>query len=186
MSKRDNPEEYYEPEWGKRGPSGKRLGRPARKKPEPEAKVEEEPEKKTRKRRIQDGDVVKRAIMGMAKQGSSIEHIADTLGVSKKWLRQHYLAEIRSGKEIANAVVVENLYQQAMKDAPSAIPAAVYITKARMGWTDKPQDEDKMRPEIVFDFSQLSYEERALLMDRLKEKTRPEPVMIEGEVVDEE
>lgn len=181
MSKTET-EENYEPGWGKRGPSGKRLGRPVKNPPVQEAEPEQP--KLPKKRRIQDSTVLSNAIRGMAKLGYSIDFIANTVGVSKRWLRDHYLLEIKAGKEVADALVVENLYQQAMKDAPSAIPAGIYLTKARMGWTDKPSEENQ-RPQIVFDFSQMTYEERSLLMDRLKQKTKKEPDMIEGEVIDE-
>jgi AraC-like DNA-binding protein len=148
---------------------GKMMGRP--KKPDAEKKVREkkevQAEKKTRKHRIDINDLVKRTITGLAKMGKTMDEIADIVGVSKTHLRRHFINEIRYGKAMGDALVVENLYQQAMKDAPSSIQAGIYLTKARMGWRDK-EDDSKKGPSVVFNFSGLSYEERNKLIGQLE------------------
>lgn len=172
---------------------GKRMGR--EKKPitenknyKPKKDVVIEP--KTRKHRIDDNDLVRRSIMGLAKMGKTMDQIADFVGVSKSWLEKNYKHEIRCGREMANALVVENLYQQAMKDSPSSIQAGIYITKARMGWKDKPDDEGNKAPAVVFDFSGLDYDERVRLMERIKMRKGnhldEEVPVIEGEVLEDE
>lgn len=156
---------------GNKSRKGKALGRPkkpytradARKpKPDPVPRA-------TRKHKIPDSDQIRRAVTGLAKLGHTVENIANIIGVSKSWVEKHYREEIKLGKDLANALVVENLYQQAMKDSPSSIQAGIYITKARMGWKDKPEEENKQAgPSVVFDFSGLDYDERIRLMETIK------------------
>ena len=177
--------------FGKKTKSGKIMGRP--RKPLEERKLRERKEvvidrDKPRKHAIDDNDIVRRSIMGLAKMGKTMDDIANFVGVSKTWLRTHYMEEIKFGREVANALVVENLYQQAMKDAPSSIQAGIYITKARMGWTDK-KDEQNAAPAVVFDFSDMDPDERLDLMRKIKirqEKPIEKPDYIDGEIVEDE
>ena len=163
-------------------PSGKTLGRkPMEKKKERVYKTVEAPREKRQRKEIKNDDRLRRSIMGLSKMGLTYDQIADTVGVSKTWLKQHYVNEIRCGRQIANALVVENLYQQAMKDSPAAMPAAMFIAKSRMGWREKEEAKDN-RPSIVFDFGSLSFEERAALRETLLQKISPPPLTIEGEV----
>jgi len=177
-----NESSFPERPYGKRSKTGKRMGRKPTK--PPVEKKQPEIEKKTRKRRLQDSDLVKKAIMGLAKRQFTLDQIADVVGVSKTWLKENYQQEIKSGREVADALVVENLYQQAMKDTPASIQAGIYLTKARLGWKDKP-DEDS-RPQVVFNFGELSYEERQVLMEKIQEKKRLAARTIEGEIVSDE
>jgi hypothetical protein len=134
-----------------------------------------------RKHKIDDTELVRKAIMGLAKQGKTISEIADIIGVSTTHLKNTYKHELKCGKELADALVVENIYQQAMKDSPAAMPAAMFIAKSRMGWREKEEAKDN-RPSIVFDFGSLSFEERAALRETLLQKVSPPPLTIEGEV----
>jgi hypothetical protein len=144
-------------------------------------------EKKPRKRKIEPDDILRRSIMGLAKMGKSFDEIADFVGVSKAFIHKHYRTEVMSGKEIANALVVENLYAQAMKDAPSSIQAGIYITKARMGWKDKSEEQEKA-PQVVFDFTGLDYDERIRLMEKIKVKQglTHDPDVLDGEMIQDE
>lgn len=142
-------------------------------------------QKRGRKRKIPDDDMVRRTVMGLAKRGNTIDEIADIVGVSRAWLTKTYGHEIKNGRQIADALVVENLYQQAMRDTPSSINAGIYLTRARMGWKDKPDPQDFARPSVVFNFGDLSYEERIHLMNRVKTKIGGSQI-IEGEVYDEQ
>jgi hypothetical protein len=176
---------------GKKTKTGNPMGRP--RKPIEERKTASKQElvieKKTRKHRIDDNDLVRRSILGLAKLGKTTDEIADFVGVSRSYLNKNYMREIRSGRELANALVVENLYQQAMKDAPSSIQAGIYLTKARMGWDDKKPDEGSKQPAVVFDFSDMSYEERLNLMEKIKMRKEfrgTPPTIIDEEVIDVE
>lgn len=163
---------------------GKLLGRP--KKPLNELSLRPRKGREfevapVRKHRIKDDDLVRRTILGLAKMGKTYDEIADIVGVSRSHLEKNYKMEIKTGKAQANALVVENLYQQAMKDSPSAVPAAMFLAKARMGWSDKDREENA-RPSVVFDFSGLSYEEKMEMIERLENKKNNMKV-IEGEVI---
>jgi hypothetical protein len=168
--------------YGKRTRNGKRMGRKPTKPPIPPKEIKVE--RKHRSRTISDDNLVRKAIVGMARRKYTYDQIADTLGVSKSWLRENYGHEIKAGREIADALVVENLYAQAMKDTPASIQAGMYITKTQMGWRDKQDDEYNRAPQVIFDFSGLSYEERGLLMDKLRNKSLSPADTIEGEIVD--
>jgi hypothetical protein len=72
-----------------------------------------------------------------------------------------------------------------MKDSPAAMPAAMFIAKSRMGWREKEDLKDN-RPNIVFDFGSLTYEERAALRESLLQKVKPEPLTIEGDVAEDD
>ena len=136
--------------------------------------------------------MLRRAVQGLAKQGMAIDKIAKELRCSKNWLKKTFAMELRYGKTVANALVTENLYQQAMKDSPSAIPANIFIHKAIMGYSDKkPENTPNSGPQVVFDFSGLTYEERAQLMQTIRISTgqttlEEEEDMIEGEYEVEE
>ena len=149
-----------------------------------DAEPAQEQKKKGRKRKVTDDAMMRKTIMGLAKRGTTLDDIADIVGVSRAWLTREYGNEIKNGRQIANALVVENLYQQAMKDTPSSINAGIYLTRSQMGWKDKPDQTDMGRPQVVFDFGQLSYEERAYLIDKVRDKIGG-PKIIEGEVFDE-
>ena len=53
-----------------------------------------------------------------------------------------------------------------------------------MGWKDKQDAQEAARPQVIFDFGQLSYEERAFLINKVRDKIGG-PKIIEGEVFDE-
>ena len=155
---------------------------PARKTTYDNRRGKDEPK---RRQRIDDTEVNRKIIMGLAKQGHSLDRIADIAQVSKTYLKTHYANEIKNGREIANALVTENIYQQAMKDSPAAMPAAMFIAKTRMGWKEERGDEN--RSNIIFDFSSLTYEERAALKERLIAKiSGPADSEPEGEIIDME
>jgi len=141
------------------------------------SKVEKNP--RQRKEIVLD-DRLRRSLMGLAKMGLTNDEIADTIGISKRWLQEHFKHEIQYGRQIANALVVENLYQQAMKDQPSSIQAGIFLTKARMNWRDKDPDEVQRAPAIVFDFSNLPETERLKMLQKLAPKSKDQ-IMIEAE-----
>jgi len=134
-----------------------------------------------RKQRIDDTEVNRKIIMGLAKTGHSLDSIADIAGVSKTYLKTHYANEIKNRREIANALVAENIYQQAMKDSPSAMPAAFFVAKTRMGWKEAKEEN---KPSIVFDFSSLTYEERQVIREQVRAKLAPPTINEDGEIID--
>jgi len=153
-------------------------------------KTEENPKgagpKKGRKKSIDREETLAKAIKGMAKQGYTLDYIADELGVSRAWLSKNYNDEIKTGRTIGHALVVENIYSQALKDNPSSIQAAQFILRTQVGWKEKPSEEQlNPRPTIVFNFGDLSYEERIALLERTQQKVGG-PMIVDGEYIEQE
>lgn len=140
--------------------------------------------KKGRKPKIADDELTRRTVMGLVKRGNTLDEIADIMKVSRSWLSKNYAFEIASGRQIADALVVENLYQQALKDTPASINASIYLTRARMGWRDKPDMKEHDRPQVIFNFGDLSYEERAHLINKVSTQIGGTQI-IEGEIYDD-
>ena len=65
------------------------------------------------------------------------EQIAAELAVSLPTLHKHYRDDLDAGMRQANARVVQNLFKKATGDTPQAVTAAIFWTKARMGWQDR-------------------------------------------------
>jgi len=61
--------------------------------------------------------------------------ISAVLGISRPTLRKHFRHEIDSASTAANAAVVASLYR--MATTGRNVAAAIYWTKARMGWRER-------------------------------------------------
>lgn len=80
--------------------------------------------------------------MGIA-IGYTHEQIARLIGVSRPTLTKYYAAEIERGGDEINLAIASNLASIAKdRNHKSSVTAAIYWTKARMGWTDQPAVED--------------------------------------------
>jgi hypothetical protein len=147
-------------------------------------------EKRGPKPKIEDAETRKRVVVSLARNGTPLKEIAKTIGCSLKWLKETHGDDIHYARQIADALVSENLYRQAMKDNPASINAAIYITKARMGWADKKDDVSRQPPQVIFNFGDMTYEERMHLMQKIKvqlgQPVDPEFLETEYEVVEEE
>lgn len=55
-------------------------------------------------------------------------------GISVVTLHKHFRAELDRGMAMANAKVTRALFEKATGDGPSAVRAAIWWTKCRMGW----------------------------------------------------
>ena len=130
--------------------------------------LDTELEKRGPKPKIADEETRRRVVVSLARAGTPLKEIAKTIGCSLKWLKENHADQIHYAREIANALVSENLYRQAMKDNPASINAAIYITKAKMGWADKKDDESRSPPQVIFNFGDMSYDERMHLMQKIK------------------
>lgn len=72
----------------------------------------------------------------LAGVGNSHEIIAKIVGISKPTLELHFAHELSIGAAQANSQVAANLFRQATKDDPKAVPAAMFWLKARAGWSE--------------------------------------------------
>jgi hypothetical protein len=77
----------------------------------------------------------------MAAVGIPEDAIALVIGISPKTLRRHYRIELSTGQPKANAKVAGNLYRIATGDGRGAVAAAIWWTKARMGWREQSNPE---------------------------------------------
>lgn len=73
----------------------------------------------------------------MVMAGLEQPRISVVLNLDPKTLRKHFREELDLGKDQASANVVLNLYRQAVRNDFRAIPAAIYWTKAQLGWSDR-------------------------------------------------
>lgn len=96
-----------------------------------------------------------RLLVGLAKgSGFTDEQIAGVLGVALNTLKAHYKQELTEGADKINLKIAANLASIAASPThKNAVTAAIYWTKARMGWVDKqpePEDEDEDEEPMEF------------------------------------
>ena len=87
----------------------------------------------------------------MVAGGIPQENIARVIGIDKKTMYKYYREELDTSADKANAAIAKTLFQQA-KDGNTS--AAIWWTKARMGWKDKTEFSgaikiDKIVREII-------------------------------------
>ena len=75
---------------------------------------------------------------GLAMMGTPQDEIAKVLGISKNTLKKHFLDELKSGMEKANARVVASLFNSCIK---GNVAAQIFWCKTRLGWSEKSQIE---------------------------------------------
>jgi DNA-binding XRE family transcriptional regulator len=78
----------------------------------------------------------RKMVEGMIRVGLTQEQTALVVGIARDTLAKHFREEIDRAKPVADAQVANNLIRQATKDDFRAIPAAIYYTKAQMGWRE--------------------------------------------------
>ena len=78
----------------------------------------------------------RRQVMAMAGYGVPESDIATVLEIDPKTLRKHYRTELDTRHIRGNSKVAESLYQKATGDGPAAVTAAIWWSKARMGWKE--------------------------------------------------
>lgn len=84
------------------------------------------------RRRHQPSPEQRRQVMTMAGFGIPQLEIANLVGISDRTLRTRYRRELDTGATEANLRVAQSLYNMAVRDKVPA--AAIWWTKARMGW----------------------------------------------------
>lgn len=114
----------------------------------------EAPLKKARKTPIKPSDISPDKVQELAGLGLTMEQAAVVLNCSKRTLCRHFDNEWKIGMETANVAVIKNLYRMATSKGPEALPASIFWTKARCGWSEKarlelsmdlPEDYDEVK-----------------------------------------
>ena len=73
-------------------------------------------------------------VKSMVSVGIQQDKIAKVIGISKPTLEKHFEHEIETAAADANHTVAMSLYDQATQ---GNVTAAIWWTKARMGWSEK-------------------------------------------------
>jgi hypothetical protein len=103
-----------------------------------------------RTRRHRPTDDQRRQVMILAGLGIKQDEIAGLLRLAPKTLRLHYRHELDDGVTKANAAVAQSLYNMAVRDKIPA--AAIWWTKARMGWKAEVDPAQNDAP-VAIDFT---------------------------------
>lgn len=91
--------------------------------------------------RFQPTAAMREQVMTLAGYGIPIDGIALLVknpetgnGISINTLKRYFEHELAAGKHTANSMVVQSLYTKATGKSPQAVQAAIWWTKAQMGW----------------------------------------------------
>lgn len=87
---------------------------------------------------FQPTDAQRRQVESMAGFGIPHDDIAKVLQIDAKTLRKHFPDELEMGHIKANTAVARNLFRIATGNGREAVTAAIFWTKTRMGWNDRP------------------------------------------------
>lgn len=79
----------------------------------------------------------RKTVRTLAGYGIPHDQIAAEIGVSPPTMHKYYQDELDAGLRKANALVVQSLFNKATGDGPQSVTAAIWWTKARMGWAEK-------------------------------------------------
>lgn len=86
--------------------------------------------------------------------GYTLEQVSRVIGISIMTLKSHYETEIEDGGSKINLKIAANLAMIASNpNHPKAVTAAIYWTKARMGWMDDGADDEKDDDETPVEFT---------------------------------
>lgn len=90
-------------------------------------------------------DELRKMVKAMAGYGIPHDDICTVVGITGKTLRKHYREEIDTGEVNANTQVVGALFKAA---TGGNVTAAIFWTKARMGWSDRGPQQDENTPPV--------------------------------------
>ena len=102
--------------------------------------------------------------------------IAAVLGVSEKTLRTHYRQELDLAATLANALVVQSLHRAATswlhegpdaKPTSAAVAAAIFWSKAGMGWRERNPAEPGRKADPPLDLSSVPTDQLKQLLSQL-------------------
>ncbi|MCX7898570.1 MAG: hypothetical protein N2444_00515 [Methylocystis sp.] len=111
----------------------------------------------------------------MITAGIQHEVISKCLKISRNTFEKHFENEIKTAAAEAGAKVVANLFRQATRDDPKAIPAAIFWCKTRLRWQER-LDLHHSGAIANYDLSKLSDEQLRALETILSLATPIAPV----------
>ena len=83
----------------------------------------------------------RKLVRAMASVGVPEKDISTVLEIDPKTLRKHYRTELDAAHIEANTKVAQSLFEKATGDGPASVTAAIWWTKARMGWKETSVNE---------------------------------------------
>jgi hypothetical protein len=84
---------------------------------------------------------MRKMVKAMASLGCRHEDIATIMEMTPKTLRKHFRSELDKGAIEANSKVVQSLFEMATTGKNPT--AAIFWTKARCGWRERPRDAEE-------------------------------------------
>jgi hypothetical protein len=87
-------------------------------------------------RRIDRDEKTATQVQLLAGFGLTVLEIAKVIGMSQPTMHKLYMPELENGHILANAKVVQSLFQMATHPVKPVPSCAIFWCKARMGWRD--------------------------------------------------
>jgi hypothetical protein len=112
----------------------------------------------------------------MSLAGFTVRQVCETLKLSAETIAEHYDDEMKHGRTNLMTQVVGSLAQRAIAGSDTA---AIFLAKARLGWSDRQQVELTGR-----DGGPIEIEHRAAIVGDLL-TTLERGITIDGELADE-
>jgi hypothetical protein len=83
----------------------------------------------------------------MTASGFPQPEIATKIGIDPKTLRKHFRAEIKTGKQTANAMVAQSLFNKAIGTGHQSVAAAIFWLKTQARWREAHLNEGEPLPQ---------------------------------------
>ena len=128
--------------------------------------------KDTRARKAHPDPILARSVATMALAGFPREQVCAALKISPETLGEHYHEEMTHGRTNIMAEVVGSLAQRAIAGSDTA---AIWLTKTRLGWSDRQQVDMNANVEVVHHRGELVSELAGLIQKGITIDAEPEP-----------
>lgn len=128
--------------------------------------------KDTRARKSHPDPILARSVATMALAGFPREQVCAALKISPETLGEHYHEEMTHGRTNIMAEVVGSLAQRAIAGSDTA---AIWLTKTRLGWSDRQQVDMNANVEVVHHRGELVSELAGLIQKGITIDAEPEP-----------
>ena len=115
---------------------------------------------------------ISQAITTMALAGFPQADICKVCKISSDTLNKYYLEEATHGRQRVMAEVVGSLAQRAIAGSDTA---AIWLTKTRLGWSDRQQVDMNANVEVVHHRGELVSELAGLIQKGITIDAEPEP-----------
>ena len=125
----------------------------------------------TRKTHSHPDPILGNAVATMALAGFPVKQIAAALKISLQTINDHYSYELEHGRTNIMAEVVGSLAQRAVAGSDTA---AIWLTKTRLGWSEKSQLDINANIEMTVQRNELMSELAGLITKGITIDAEPE------------